>query len=89
MRKLNLLNTFFGTGVRRKVVTGFDYFLKTYTAGIAAWVLYSAIFSRLDVLATSVVFLCLILAPSFLYVGGTSRSEVKKMIKLAKKEILK
>ena len=83
MRKLNLLNTFFGTGVRRKVVTGFDYFLKTYTAGIAAWVLYSAIFSRLDVLATSVVYLCLILAPSFLYVGGTSRSEVKKMIKLS------
>ena len=75
MRKLNLFNTFFGTGVRRKVVTGFDYFLKTYTAGIAAWVLYSAIFSRLDVLATSVVFLCLILAPSFLYVGGTSRSD--------------
>ena len=75
MRKLNLFNTFFGTGVRRKVVTGFDYFLKTYTAGIAAWVLYSAIFSRLDVLATSVVFLCLILAPSFLYVGGTSRAD--------------
>ena len=75
MRKLKLFNTFFGTGVRRKVVTGFDYFLKTYTAGIAAWVLYSAIFSRLDVLATSVVFLCLILAPSFLYVGGTSRAD--------------
>ena len=75
MRKLNLFNTFFGTGVRRKVVTGFDNFLKTYTAGIAAWGLYSAIFSRLDVLATSVVFLCLILAPSFLYVGGTSRAD--------------
>ena len=72
-----ILKGFFVTSVRRKVVTRFDYLLRLYTSCVAIWVLYSAIFSRLDVLATSIIYLCLILVPSFLYIGGSSRSDAK------------
>ena len=72
-----ILKGFFVTSVRRKVVTRFDYLLRLYTSCVAIWVLYSAIFSRLDILATSIIYLCLILVPSFLYIGGSSRSDAK------------
>ena len=75
MFKSGSLNSFFSTGIRRKVVSRFDGLLRLYTSSIALWVLYSAIFSRLDVLATSVIFLCLILVPSFLYTGGSASSD--------------
>ncbi len=75
MFKSGSLNSFFSTGIRRKVVSRFDNLLRLYTASIAVWVLYAAIFSRLDVLATSVIFLCLILVPSFLYIGGSASSD--------------
>ncbi|MDG2355195.1 MAG: TRAP transporter fused permease subunit [Paracoccaceae bacterium] len=73
----SILKGFFVTSVRRKVVTRFDYLLRIYTSCVAIWVLYSAIFSRLDILATSIIYLCLILVPSFLYIGGSSRSDTK------------
>ncbi len=69
---------FFSTGIRRKVVSGFDESLKVYNAAVAIWVLYAAIFSRIDILATSVIFLCLILVPSFLYVGGSPYSHSER-----------
>ena len=74
MSKSIVIRALFQTGVRRSSLTFGDSIVKFYTGGIAFWVLYSALFSRLDFLATSVIFLCVMLLPSFLYIGAFADS---------------
>ncbi|MEB8385682.1 TRAP transporter fused permease subunit [Rhodobacteraceae bacterium KMM 6894] len=71
----NLLNLMFSTG-RRRFVLGYLYWVtRFYTALLALWVVWAATISRIDALSLTVVFLCLMLVPSFILVGATDQSD--------------
>src|SRR6056297_2613830 len=70
-----LLNLLFSTG-RRRWIQGWLYWpIRLYTAGFTLWVLYAAIYSRIDSLSLVVIFLCLIFVPSFLLIGATENAD--------------
>lgn len=70
------LTLLFSTSVYRRE---FPVWLKVpitgYTALMSLWVIWAATISRIDMLALTVVFLCLMFVPSFLIVGATARSD--------------
>ncbi|MET4130552.1 TRAP transporter fused permease subunit [Roseovarius sp. MBR-6] len=69
-----LLNLLFSTG-RRRFIEGWLYWpIRLYTAGFTLWVLYAAIYSRIDALSLVVIFLSLIFVPSFLLIGATENA---------------
>ncbi|GMG84126.1 TRAP transporter fused permease subunit [Paralimibaculum aggregatum] len=68
----------FSTGARRQLGGRLGLAVKTYAAGVAVWTLYSATLARIDLLALTVVFLCLMLVPSFLVIGATERADPKR-----------
>ena len=72
------LSLLFSTG-RRRSLSGWIYWpIRIYTALFTIWVLWAAVFSRTNALALTVVFLSLILIPSFLLIGATERADSHK-----------
>lgn len=71
----------FSTGVRRRPVGWLKTILVAYAAGTAIWTCYSAILSSADVLAITIVFLCLMLVLVFQIVGtGPNADKIKPPI---------
>ncbi|WP_138469081.1 TRAP transporter fused permease subunit [Poseidonocella sp. HB161398] len=69
MKTLSLL---FNTCPRREPQGWLRWPMLVYGAGVALWVLSAATWMRVDSLAVTIIFLSLILAPSFLVVGGSA-----------------
>ncbi|MCG8447324.1 MAG: TRAP transporter fused permease subunit [Hyphomicrobiales bacterium] len=69
----------FSIGHRRhpRGVTG--HLITAYCAGLALWTLYTATFSRIDALALTVVFLCLMLVPCFLMITAFAKTESSRI----------
>lgn len=68
----------FSTG-RRRYLTGMLYWpIRLYTAFFTLWVLWASLFSRVDALSLTVVFLSLIFVPSFLLIGATEHADRHK-----------
>lgn len=67
----------FSTGPRRRLQGLIGHVVTAYCAALALWTLYSATYSRIDALALTIIFLCLMLVPSFLLIGATSRAASK------------
>lgn len=74
----NLMYLLFSTG-RRRWIQGWLYWpIRLYTASFTIWVFWAAIFSRIDALSLSVIFLSLIFVPSFLLIGASEKSSDTK-----------
>lgn len=74
-----VLAAMFSTGVRRRNFPGWlGVPVTLYTAAFTLWVIYTATWSRIDVLALTVIFLCLIFVPSFLLVGATASARADR-----------
>ena len=65
----------FLTSPRRQVQGWLVWPMRLYCASLTVWVLWAATFARLDALALTIIFLCLILVPSFLLVGARSGAD--------------
>lgn len=70
-----LAATLFATGRRRQLSGPLGAAVRAYCAALAVWTLYAAVYSRIDALALTVIFLSLMLAPSFLLISASPRSE--------------
>lgn len=68
----------FSTGARRRLSGPVGAVATAYAAALALWTLYSTVYSRIDALALTVIFLCLMLVPSFLAIGATARSNEER-----------
>ncbi|WP_172332693.1 TRAP transporter fused permease subunit [Mangrovicoccus sp. HB161399] len=71
---MRLLASLFDTSPRRTPSGPLAMPLKLYCAGVAGWVLSAATWLRVDSLAMTIIFLSLILVPSFLLVAASPRS---------------
>ncbi|MEC7259112.1 MAG: TRAP transporter large permease subunit, partial [Pseudomonadota bacterium] len=71
---MGLLAHLFNTSPRRRPQGWLAWPMTLYCAAVAAWVLSAATWMRVDSLAMTIIFLSLILVPSFLLVAATPRS---------------
>lgn len=71
---MQVLSSMFNTGRRRKPAGWLKWPLTLYCAGLTLWVLSAATWMRVDSLAMTIIFLSLILVPSFLLVAASNRS---------------
>jgi TRAP transporter 4TM/12TM fusion protein len=69
----------FGIGGRRRPQGLVGHTVTAYAAALAGWTFYTAAFSRIDALARTVIFLCLMLAPSFILIRATARSDAVRI----------
>ncbi|TFF23262.1 TRAP transporter fused permease subunit [Jiella endophytica] len=73
---MGFINSLFNVGGRRDLAGPLAMIVKAYAAAVGVWVLWESSFGRVDALAATAVFLCLILPPSFVMVrAGTHASE--------------
>ena len=72
---------FFSTGVRRETKGFVRKALRLYASLLSLWVLYTAVLSKTDVLSLSIVFLSLMLVPSFILIGSFKNSDPTKASK--------
>jgi TRAP transporter 4TM/12TM fusion protein len=63
---------FFDIGGRRRLGGAVGHMIRAYAAAVALWSFYAAAFSRIDSLALTVIFLCLMLAPAFLMIRASN-----------------
>ena len=75
---MSLLASLFDTSTRRRPQGWLKWPLTLYCAGVSVWVLSAATWMRVDSLAMTIVFLSLILVPSFLLVGASSNASPVK-----------
>ncbi|XWN31621.1 MAG: TRAP transporter fused permease subunit [Devosia sp.] len=68
-------SSLFAVGGRRRPEGIVGLSIRTYAAGVALFTFYAATVSRADILALSIIFLCLMLVPSFLLVRATHKSD--------------
>lgn len=73
-----ILNLLFATGRRRYIQGRLYWPVRLYTAAFTLWVLYAAIFSRIDALSLTVIFLSLIFVPSFLLIGASENADERR-----------
>ena len=73
-----LTNILFSTGKRRSLSGLLEWPVKIYTALFTIWVIWASVFSRIDALSLTVIFLCLIFVPSFLLIGATDKSDYQR-----------
>lgn len=73
----NLLSLLFSTGQRRHLTEWLYWPIRIYTALFTIWVLWAALFARVDALSMTVVFLSLIFVPSFLLIGASEKADAQ------------
>ncbi len=71
---MQFLAYLFDTSFRRRLQGWMVWPMTLYCAGVAVWVISAATWMRVDSLAMTIIFLSLILVPSFLLVAASPRS---------------
>ncbi|MAU95293.1 MAG: C4-dicarboxylate ABC transporter [Fulvimarina sp.] len=75
---IGFFNSLFSVGGRRRLEGPLANAVKVYAAAVGLWVFYETTFARIDALAATAVFLCVMLPPSFLLVRAhASASETR------------
>ncbi|MCG8547853.1 MAG: TRAP transporter fused permease subunit [Alphaproteobacteria bacterium] len=76
---MKLFDLAFDTGVRRRPAGVIGTLINAYAAGVAVWVVYAAVASRLDALSLTIIFLSMMLVLTFLVITPSPRSNTQKI----------
>ncbi|MBP0615797.1 TRAP transporter permease [Jiella mangrovi] len=76
---MGFINGLFNVGGRRELAGPLATVVKAYAAAAGLWVLWETTFARIDALAATAVFLCLMLPPSFILVRASSSASATRV----------